>query len=186
MENIIFKKENDKWDYYYDAMECLNFGDEKKAENLLKKVIKNDEDFVAGYVGMVSVYRLRQNNKKIKKYTDLAFEKTKKKFSKWPKKMPWGILENRQYLRAICQKAILTHENKNEKEAKEFYGLLLKLNPGDNQGVRYLLAALYAGKHPKIVDELTDRGNRLQDWSKLEKFLEEQNKKHKFWGPPKF
>lgn len=74
---------------------------------------------------------------------------------------------------------------KKKKEAEELYRLLLGLNPNDNQGVRYLLASLYAGKHPKVADDLINEGNRLQDWSKLQKFLEDQNKKHKFWNPPK-
>lgn len=186
MKNIILNKERNLWDYYYDALEYLEMGNDKKGEVLLKKAINLNEDFVAPYLGMVTVYKLRRNSKKVKEYTNLAFEKTKKKFPKWPKEMPWGVLENRQYFRAICGKAILYHENKEKKEAEELYRLVLKLNPNDNQGVRYLLAALYVGKHPKVTDELIDEGNKLQNWSKLEKFLEEQNKKHKFWNPPKF
>jgi len=186
MAKCISTKENDKWDYYYDAMEYLDAGDDKEAKGLLEKAIKVDEDFVAGYIGMVGVYKSRRNNKKVEEYTNLAFEKTKKKFPKWPKEMRWDVLENRQYLRAICGKAILSHENKNIKEAEELYHLLLKLNQNDNQGVRYLLAALYAGEHPRIADELMDEGNRLQDWNKLGKFLEDQNKKYKFWDYPNF
>lgn len=181
MENLILDKEKNKWDYYYDAMEYLDAGNDKEAEVLLKKAIKVDGDFVAGYLGMVSLYKSRRNNKKVKEYTNLAFQKTKKKFPKWPKEMPWGVLKNRQYLRSICGKAILSHENKQKKEAEELYRLLLKLNPNDNQGVRYLLAALYAGKDPKIADELIDKGNRLQNWDELENFLDEQNRKHNFW-----
>jgi hypothetical protein len=74
------------------------------------------------------------------------------------------------------------HEEEKIDDAEKLYRLILKLNPGDNQGVRYLLAALFAGKHPKITDELMKKGNRLQDWSEMEKFLEDQNKKHKFWS----
>lgn len=185
MENIT-NKEKDIWDYYYNASEYLEMGNDKKGEALLKKAIKIDKDFVASYLSMVTVYKLRRNSKKVKEYTNLAFEKTRKKFPKWPKEMPWGILENRQYLRSICGKAILYHENKEKNKAEELYRLLLKLNLNDNQGIRYLLAALYAGKHPRITDELINEGNKLQDWSKLQKFLQEQNKKHKFWNPPKF
>ena len=77
--------------------------------------------------------------------------------------------------------AIYYHENKNKKEAEKLYKLLLKMNPNDNQGIRYLLAALYADKPPKIVSELIDKGNALQDWSELEELLEQENKKYKFW-----
>ena len=181
MKRAFSKKEEKKWDYYYDAMEYLGMGDSKKARNLLQKAIKIDKDFVAGYVGMTAVYREEGNFKKEKEYIDLAFEKTKKHFPKWPKEMRWGILENRQYLRAICDKACVYHIEGNFQEAENLYRLLLKLNPNDNQGVRYLLAGMFAGLTPQDIDEMFDEGNAKQDWSKLEKLVEEQNKKHHFW-----
>jgi len=61
------------------------------------------------------------------------------------------------------------------------YRLLLKLNPNDNQGIRYLLSALFRGLMPEDVDMMMEKGNRKQDWSELENLLIEENKKHKFW-----
>jgi hypothetical protein len=68
----------------------------------------------------------------------------------------------------------------------ELYKLLLKLNPGDNQGVRYVLAGLYAGIDGQKINKMFDEGNEKQDWSKLEKLVANQNKKHKFWVKPKY
>ena len=169
-----------EWDYYYDAMEYLNMGDTRMAEFLLKKAIKVNEDFVAGYVGLTAVAKEERDKKKQKIYANLAFEKTRKVFPKWPERLPWGILENRQYLRAICDKACIDHIEGNFKEAESLYRLLLKLNPRDNQGIRYLLAGMFAGLTPEDIDDMFDEGNLKQDWSKLEKLVKEQNKRHHF------
>ena len=42
----------------------------------------------------------------------------------------------------------------------------------------------YAGLFPEDVDDMFDEGNRMQDWSRSEKLLWEQNNRHKFWAPP--
>jgi len=177
-------KENKKWDYYYDAMEHLNIEDTKMAGLLLQKAIDIDNNFVAGYMGITAVHKLTGNKKELKKYTDLAYEKTRKVFPKWPKEMQWGVLENRQYLRAICDKACLYHQEDDFKKAEDIYRLILRMNPNDNQGVRYLLAGMFAGLDPEDIDDLFDQGNKLQDWSKLENMLEKQNKEHHFWAVP--
>jgi tetratricopeptide (TPR) repeat protein len=173
---------NVKYDYYYDAMECLGAGNISKAKKLLKKALQLDVDFVDGYNGLTAVYEDEKNKKKARESADIAFNLTNEKFLKWPKEMHWGELDNRPYLRAICNKAIYFHEDGKNKDAEKLYRLLLKLNPGDNQGVRYSLAALFAGKHPKITEKLMEKGSGLQNWGELEKFLEDQNEKHKFWS----
>lgn len=175
-----------EWDYYYDAMEYLNLGDIKMAKMLLGKAIEINKDFVAGYVGMTAIAKIKKNRKKEKKYADLAFKKTSQVFPKWPEEMPWGILENRQYLRAICDKACVYHIESNFKEAERLYRLLLKLNPNDNQGVRYLIAGMFAGLGPRDIDKLFNEGNKLQNWDKLEKLVREQNEKHQFWKEQEF
>ncbi len=186
MPGLKLVQKEKKWDYYYDAMEYLNLGEIKMAKMLLGKAIEIDEDFVAAYVGMTAVAKEEGDRKKEKEYANLAFERTRKIFPEWPEEMPWGILENRQYLRAICDQACIYHLEGNFQEAEKLYRLLLKLNPSDNQGVRYLIAGMFAGLSPKDVDKLFDEGNRRQNWDKLEKLVVEQNIRHQFWKEPKF
>ncbi|MFH1826315.1 MAG: hypothetical protein ABH823_03365 [bacterium] len=170
--------------YYYDAMEYLNSGETGAAKKLLEKAIKLNEDYVEAYVGLTATYRELGDFKKEQEYADLAFDKTRLKFPVWPEKMPWGITDNRQYLRAICDKATTSHIAKNLKEAEELYRLILKLNPRDNQGVRYLIAGMFAGLGPRDIDVMFDEGNKSQNWDKLAMLLDEQNEKHKFWAEP--
>ncbi len=53
----------------------------------------------------------------------------------------WGILETRPYMRARLALAQCQWASGERDEAIENYRGMLLLNPGDNQGIRYLLAA---------------------------------------------
>jgi len=174
-------------DYYYDAMEATEAGDYGYAIKLLEKAIEVDKFYVEAYVGLAIVYELKNDKETAKKYADIAFTETGRIFPEWPETMPWGVIENRQYMRAIQLKAGLDLELLNDKkQAEELYRLLLKMNPGDNQGIRFLLAGLYAGLSGDDIDRMTVEGNVKQNWDELDNLLIEQNKIHKFWEPPKF
>ncbi|MCX6717744.1 MAG: hypothetical protein NTU76_03670 [Candidatus Taylorbacteria bacterium] len=174
-----------KDDLYYDAMEQINMGRVKEAEEFLKKALELDSNYVQTYVGLSCLYGNFGGSEKAKEYIKIAFEKTQKKFPKWPKKMIWGILENRAYLRAMQYQADLYADSGEKEKAIDLYRLILKLNPNDNQGARYVLAGLYAGVDGKKINQMFDNGNKNQDWDKLEKLVSIQNNKHNFWIEPK-
>lgn len=181
-------KEPDKNDYYYDAMELLSGGTREinKAIKLLNKALELDEDYVQTYIGFTHVYGVAGEKKKANEAIKIAYEKTLKKFPKWPAKMQWGIMENRAYMRSIQYMSDLYWDNGEKDKAIELFRLLLKLNPNDNQGVRYEISALYAGLTGEDVNRMMDEGNEKQDWSEQENLVKEQNAKHKFWKEPKF
>jgi tetratricopeptide (TPR) repeat protein len=54
----------------------------------------------------------------------------------------WGLLETRPYMRAMEGKASCLWQMGRRQEALEIYNEMLRLNPGDNQGIRYALADL--------------------------------------------
>ncbi len=176
----------DKWDLYYDAMENLNAGQALTAESLLKKALEADNSFVAAHVGLVAVYEKTGDEKKRRAHILAGYDKTITRFNGLPEDISYGEIDERQYFRAICSRAALFHEDGEKNRADKLYRHLLKLNPGDNIGARYLAAALYAGLLPKDVDDMFDEGNRIQDWSKSENLLWEQNSIHKFWDPPEY
>lgn len=97
----------------------------------------------------------------------------------------YGFHEHRPIFRILASFAIGNQECGNREIAKAYYEFLLKLNPRDNQGIRYLLAALYSGRPASYVGELFDEGNRTHKWDKVENFLEEENMKYHFWDEPK-
>lgn len=53
----------------------------------------------------------------------------------------WGFLETRPYMRARAALADSLWQHGRQSDALDHYAAMLELNPGDNQGVRYILAA---------------------------------------------
>lgn len=174
-----------KNDLYYDAMDAINVDEFKIAEKLLNQALSIDPDYVQTYIGFASLYGASGKKSKARANIEIAFEKTLKLFPKWPKKMEWGDMDNRAYMRAVQYRADLYGDDGEKEKAIELYRLLLKLNPGDNQGVRYTLAGLYAGISGEKINKMFDEGNETQNWSKLEKLVKDQNKIHRFWKEPR-
>ncbi len=166
----------DKMDYYFDGMDFLDSSNQKKAIYYFKKALEMDDEFVDAYNGMGTAYWW-DNLSKAKEWYQKAYEITQKHFkNQWPEELNWGILENRQYLRAIQYYGLALWREGNNERALELFKILLKLNRNDNQGARYLVATLYAGiSWEKAEDYMNDN-------EKEEKLLEEQNNKHHFWS----
>jgi len=184
--NKMTMKALNKDDLYYDAMDALEIGDLESAKKFLGQALKLDENYVQTYIGFVGLYGEMGEKELLDANIKIAFEKTQKKFPKWPKEMLWGVIENRAFMRAIQYRADLYSDQKETDKAMELYHLLLKMNPNDNQGVRYVLAGLYAGVSGAEINKMNAEGNKKQNWDKLEKLVEDQNKKHKFWSEPKY
>ncbi|HEX5181875.1 MAG TPA: DUF6429 family protein [Allosphingosinicella sp.] len=72
----------------------------------------------------------------------------------------WGLIETRPYMRARCQLAMLLWDAGEQDEAIGHYRDMLRLNPNDNQGIRYLLvdALLAAGRDAEAGGLLNDYG----------------------------
>lgn len=51
----------------------------------------------------------------------------------------WGVLESRPYMRARAGLAAILYNIGEKRRAADHYRDLLRLNPGDNQGIRYVL-----------------------------------------------
>jgi tetratricopeptide (TPR) repeat protein len=64
-------------------------------------------------------------------------------------KVPWGITENRPYLRALRNLALVLAEQKKWDEALAIHKRMMKLNPNDNQGVRWLIGL----EHLRVGDD---------------------------------
>ena len=173
---------------YYDAMELLDGGRSgaKKSEKLLLKALAIDPHSPQTYIGLVQVYGVFKNKKKVAECIKNAYAETVKKFPVWPKEMLWGDMDNRAYMRAMQYRADLYADEEEKEKAIELYKLLLRLNPNDNQGVRYTLSGVYAGISGEKINKMFDEGNAKQNWDKLENLVKTQNAKHKFWQEPKY
>ena len=76
----------------------------------------------------------------------------------------WGILETRPYMRARAGLANTLWDLRKKDEALAHYREMLRLNPGDNQGIRYSLLILLLELNRK--DEVDDLLDEYEDeWS---------------------
>lgn len=60
--------------------------------------------------------------------------------------LPWGLVDNRPFLRCLHGVGIANWRLGDLRVAKAAFTKMLWLNPGDNQGARFCLAAMEAGK----------------------------------------
>ncbi|MBI4450489.1 tetratricopeptide repeat protein, partial [Candidatus Woesearchaeota archaeon] len=156
------------------ALEC---GDDTTARRYFKKALELDDEYIDGYNGLGNTY-FWTNAEKAKEYHQKAFDLTRKKFNgKWPHRIEWGILENRQYLRSMHGLGLLFWREGKTNEAQELFTLIVKLNPNDNQGARYLVAALYEELSWEKFGELEEKNDDA-----LEEIFERQNKQHQFFS----
>jgi len=130
-----------------------------KGKKLVKQALELDPNNADAFNYLASIEKnidkaIEQYEKAIK-----AGEKTLgKKFFKEERGYFWGMLETRPYMRAKVGLADCLYAKNEVDKAIKIYEEMLELNPGDNQGIRYLLSTLLLGK---------------KDMTKFEKFIKE-------------
>jgi len=123
----------------YEALETTN---QRKRLQLARKALKVSKDCADAYV-LLAEETAKNLDEAIELYEQgveageralgpEAFEEGEGHF--------WGILETRPYMRARHGLAFCLWEAGEREKAIEHYTEMLRLNPGDNQGIRYLLA----------------------------------------------
>ncbi len=115
-----------------------------EAEKLIKKALSLDPDNVeahlylagntADFVKAISLYE---------KTIELAKKELGEEFFKQSEGHFWLIPETRPYMRAMSGMANWWLEKGKYRKAIDIYLEMIRLNPNDNQGVRYILSNLY-------------------------------------------
>jgi tetratricopeptide (TPR) repeat protein len=173
--------------YYYEAMELLqseDMGGAIRALQILEQGYKLEPDLIDLQLGYIEAYNTLGIHASVAAHIEQAYAMVRDAFPRWPKRLEWGEVENRGYLRALQAKADWEWEYGAAEDARTIYEQILKLNPHDNQGVRYCIAAIYADLRGQDLDALWAQANEKQDFSGPEKLLVVQNKKYHFWVSP--
>ena len=118
-----------------------------KGKKLIREALELDPDNAEAYNYLASIERDIDGAMAQYKKAIIAGEKTlgKKFFKKW-KGYFWGMIETRPYMRAMEGIAECYYAKNQFDKVIEIYEEMLKLNPNDNQGVRYLLSTLLLRK----------------------------------------
>lgn len=126
-------------DLIYEAYEC----EPAKGIRLAKKALKLDPENIRA---MTYIGHLEEDDDKaigwLKKSVDVGYKQLGEQFFKKNIGYFWLMHETRPYMEARFEYAqILAHTGQNT-EALSHLNDLIKLNPNDNQGVRYQLSSL--------------------------------------------
>jgi len=169
---------------YFDFLESSDADDFKKSEKILLSFIKKDPYFFDPY-NVLHEYYLEQNM--IEKAFDIMAKGYEKamgiildKYGNFPTSMPWGYIENRHIIRLLYDFACMMWSNGDNENALTILRPLLKSNPTDNIGARYIIAAIL-DKIPSIyhLSEMFDKEDGYLDWEKQEEWFVKVVKKNK-------
>lgn len=128
----------------FDAgMEHWWAGDQTAACRCYRKALKIDPEHADAHnhLGIASFDKGRF--KEAGRHFGAAREAGYRNLEEEDGKVEWGWTENRPYLRAIANLALVFERTGRWEEALALHEELLSLNPGDNQGIRFLVGGNY-------------------------------------------
>lgn len=129
-------------DLYCDALDAAT---EAQCSKMMRKVLKLDPGHTDALLYVLHGHKLpiEQEIEVLRKIILLEEKRLGKKAFKELAGAFWGFMETRPYMRARAQLAACLHYAGRIKEAIAEWEAMLKLNPNDNQGVRYDLLTCY-------------------------------------------
>ncbi len=128
----------------YEGWEAMAY-DAREAKKIFERAIKLDPGLPDAYNGLAEVAILRRNFSAAEEHYRQAYEKARARLGTEDEKaFAWWLdLETRPYMRARKGLGLLLLEMRRYDEAIVEFKELLKRNPNDNQGVRYLIAPAF-------------------------------------------
>ena len=122
-----------------EGMEHWWDGDRRSALKLFRAALKLDPQHADAHnhIGIASLEARKL--KDAERHFRAAIEGGQRQLEHEGAQVPWSIIENRPYLRGLANLALVHAEQKKWSEALAIHRHMLKLNPGDNQGVRFLI-----------------------------------------------
>jgi tetratricopeptide (TPR) repeat protein len=122
-----------------EGMEHWWSGDRRAAVKLFRRALELDPQHADAHnhLGIVSLEARKL--KAAEQHFRAAIDGSQRHLERDGKKVHWGFIENRPYLRGLSNLALALVEQKKWAEALAIHRQMLQLNPDDNQGVRYLI-----------------------------------------------
>lgn len=139
------KEQSKYWEMVYNAWELLSLGDKEGAKKVARKALKLNPSLADAHNILASIEEKKGKlEKALELYTQACQTAVKDLGSEAPKSRSWWLdLDSRPYMRAREGIAFTNWQLGNLDEAIKEYKEILKRNPNDNQGVRYLIAPLF-------------------------------------------
>jgi tetratricopeptide (TPR) repeat protein len=155
----VYPKETEKYfDDYWEAVEIMD-SNPVRAEQIFKKIIsKCGEGHIDAILHLGFLYNDTGKNvageAMIRKAHAVIVQIIPETFDLDNERIPWGWLENRPLLRTFHAIGLEFMKKNQYGKAIEKFEFVLKVNPSDNQGVRYLMADcfFYLNKYDKFFE----------------------------------
>ena len=136
----------DVQDKYWEAIELIDF-DSEKSISILSELVKQFPYFIDAYnhlsIANKSLKRGDTSFRIAKEGYEIGRNAFPNEFDHKIHELNWSILNNRQYLRSGQVLGLEYQDRKLYDQAIDLYKDILIKNPGDNQGVRYLIFECY-------------------------------------------
>jgi len=150
MENILPGYDPDDIDCPIgEGIDLMDSGDWQGAVSHMKGLLKKDARCLDAYAHLGNWYFEQEYPKGLN--TALNFYKTgvaigmKSIGSKVNDVFPWGLIDNRPFMRCLHGLGLCYYRQKKPTEALMIFSKMIWFNPSDNQGARFLVKALVDG-----------------------------------------
>ncbi|MCO6042537.1 hypothetical protein NG895_01325 [Aeoliella sp. ICT_H6.2] len=158
----------------FEAMEAMASGDYEAAAAAATRAAEIDPNcidalHILSQLGSENKAELVEN---LRRTVDRAEKNFGKKFFRENEGIFWGLLETRPYMRVRAELASLLYDVGETEEAIEHVEEMLRLNPNDNQGLRYSLLGWYlelgnlkGADH--LLLEYAEEGSAMFAWARV-------------------
>jgi tetratricopeptide (TPR) repeat protein len=164
----------DAQEHAYNAMEAMANEDWELAHHEAMKAIKLDPNCVDALAVMSQLGSENETEliDNLRRTVERGEKSLGKKFFQENTGWFWGLHETRPYMRARAQLAGLLSESGRVDEAIGHWEEMLRLNPGDNQGLRYPLMGGYLEQGnlqgvERLFSEYPDEGSAMFAWARV-------------------
>jgi len=141
-------------DVFDEGMEQYWAGDRRGAIKSFRRALELDPSHADAHnhLGIVSLEARKL--KEAERHFRAAIDGGQRHLERSGAEVHWGFIENRPYLRGLGNLALVLVEQKKWAEALAIHKQMLKLNPNDNQGVRWMIGveSLRVGDDDGAID----------------------------------
>jgi len=125
------------------GLDLLDQGQEEEAGQCFFRSIEIDPTYADGYNHLGNIAWRKGDWNLAEGLYQKALEVAEPEVKGTPKGGFWGILETRPYMRAMHGLGLTAWKQGHLDRAIDIFNRMLKINPNDNQGVRYLMGPIY-------------------------------------------
>ncbi len=138
-------------DVFWEGMEAWWAGDRARARRHFREALKVEPMHPSAHLHVGVDLMDRGRLKQAQTHLELAREGGEAHLQWNDGRLEWSWMENRPYLRALANLALVHRRRRQWRQALDLHLHLLELNPNDNQGIRHLV-----GEEHHRLGELDD------------------------------